>query len=104
MRTHLTEFPADFAVPAELLALVAAGKLVDTSWGDDCSPSFRPADCPDCSIRLWVDHPDPEQREHGTGSRFWIAFYDDENQWFDNPLETDDLAEVLAYLADHHGD
>jgi hypothetical protein len=57
------EFEKDYAVPREITDLVAQGKLIDTSWGNDAAPSFETLDS---NWRLWVDHPDPRMREMGS--------------------------------------
>ncbi len=103
------EFPSDFAVPAEIESLVHRGILSDASWHNDVCPSFEPMKLvpgragedrlsddvrvPDESVRIWVNHVDPEQREVG-GKRFVVCKSDEAN----GLLETDDLAELLAWV------
>jgi hypothetical protein len=49
----LKEFGEDFAVPSDMPA-----GFEDVSWHNDACPSFH---LRDGSLKLWVDHPDPEQ-------------------------------------------
>ena len=65
-RTWRSEHGEDYAVPKEIEALVASGWLTDESWHNDACPSFTryyPEIGEQTNIRLWVDHPDPGQRE-----------------------------------------
>jgi len=63
------EFPT-YPLPATVEEAVKAGLIEDTSWHNDVCPSFevygknRREAC-----RLWLDHPDPKQREFGEGSK-----------------------------------
>src|SRR5262245_56752308 len=100
-RTYKNQFDADYAVPTAIMRLVDTGQLTDMSWHDDVCPSFCPADVKDDSIRLWVDHPDPQQRELG-GKRYKIALYNEMGQSHGYALETDSLLALIRYLADHH--
>jgi phage FluMu gp28-like protein len=83
------EFGSEFAVPAEIENLFDTGILTDSSWHNDVCPSFSLAVCE--QVVLWVDHPDPAQREM-QGTRYLIVGNDD------RMLATDDLAEVLNAL------
>jgi hypothetical protein len=55
----------------------------------------------DGSLKLWVDHPDPEQREI-RGSRFLLVTCDPDGDPHDGPalLETDSWAEMKAAIAE----
>lgn len=92
------EFGAAYAVPDEIRALANAGKLEDISWHNDVCPSFSVADG---SVKLWVDHPEREQRECTPVNRFTVCLYDEGGDWLTDALRTDDVGEVIAYLADH---
>ena len=80
-----TEFGGGYAVPPEI---TAAG-LVDCSWHNDVCPSFCLPEQADHegAVRLWVDHPDPDQRERGSDApRYLVSdgaggdeFYEGEN-------------------------
>ena len=86
------EFGAEYAVPQCILDAHAEGKLVDASWHNDVSPSFARTEC--CSTRLWVEHPDPAQREYGEEwKRFNVSTGYGESLW-----EGEDAAEGIAVL------
>ena len=95
----------DYPVPAEIDGLALSGVVVDTSWGNDICPSFEMYRHGH-GIRIWVDHPDPDQREMKTPTRFTISpLVRDavENVWMmPDPtptlLATDSVAEVLSLV------
>ncbi len=100
MRNYQNQFPADFAPPAELLAALAAGGWVDTSWGNDVSPSF----CSPCGrFKLWIDHMDLDQREMG-GKRFTVYKTDSLDQCPTDPdypwkvYATDSVERIIAHV------
>lgn len=101
MTTWIEEFGADYAVPPEVLALVAQGVLFDQSWHNDVSPSFSHRDAePDADhdLRLWVEHPQRNMREmRGSDwARFVVSDLDGTpTHWF----ETDDITTALDALA-----
>ena len=95
-RTWLNEFGPDYAIPVEILNLVRAGKLADQSWHNDACPSFAIAE----GVTLWVAHPAPDSRA-GQAKRFGVALYDEDGAHLSDAIETDDLKELLHYLADH---
>jgi hypothetical protein len=70
-RTCQNQFP-DLDVPRDILELVEAGVLEDTSWHNDVCASFESFRGEEPGIRLWVDHSDPAQRELDRGYRFTI--------------------------------
>lgn len=84
------EFPADYAVPAEVEALVALGEADDCSWHNDSCPSFGRCDG-DGGVRLWVDHPDSAMRDRGPGTRYFVLV-EPSNEV---PIETDDVGEAI---------
>jgi hypothetical protein len=95
------EFPDFGDLPKPIAALVAAGKLVDISWGNDACPSFiRAEDDPKVEAQgctygipvLWVDYADPSEREMQDGNRFFVQVGNDIT------IETDDAAEALRGL------
>ena len=89
MRTWLNQFGADYAVPAEV-----TGMLADVSWGNDMCPSFcwREDTQTEPGAVLWVDHPEPAQREVEGYCRFVITKNGE-------PIcSTDDLAEALQCM------
>lgn len=94
--TWRDEFPADFAVP-DLIA--GDDRLEDVSWHNDVCPSFilKGYDTSDGAlpdIRLWVNHPDREQREFVDQPRLWVT--DGERAFFCESDNDDDAAAAVA--------
>lgn len=58
------DFP-EHAVPRRILNLVDSGLLEDVTQPEDPAPSFVAKTLKGAWIRLWVEHPDPEQRRAG---------------------------------------
>lgn len=71
---YQSEFPSDFTVPA---FLVESKDWIDISWHNDVCPSFQPASDSETepTLRIWVNHPEPEQRECG-GEQFLVEVFD----------------------------
>jgi hypothetical protein len=95
-KNHLweQEFGAEYAIPQEILDLHAADKLFDYSWHNDIRPSFG-RNNEKGEVRLWVDHPDPKEREVGPdGKRFSVVFYPDEGG-ADTAIDTDRVIEAI---------
>jgi hypothetical protein len=90
-RTFRTEFH-EYPPPAEIIALVKAGKLIDFSWHNDTAPCFHVT--ADASVRLWTLSPENE--------RYAVDLCDADGDHLCDVLETTSLAEVLRYLAEHH--
>lgn len=86
--SYSTEFPQEYAVPADLLALLADEGWEDNSWGNDACPSFIKGDrC------LWIQPEKREDREFPDCDRFSLeTFIDDANEdqvlWSTEELET----------------
>ena len=79
-----------------IASLPALWDWEDVSWHNDTCPSFRKGD-----LLVWVDWPDPREREDFDGRRFILCRLDADGCLpVDNAtiLETDDWAEVLALL------
>jgi hypothetical protein len=105
--SYATEFPAEATPPAEILALVAAGIIIDQSWGNDVCPHFEAelrlevtpgeADKP-TTLQLWSDYPENERREYPDIGRFRLLIHTDDN----NPegdveiLFTDDVNKAVS--------
>ncbi len=103
-----SEFGEEYAVPEEI-----SKALYDASWHNDSAPSFWRKDDPasatphtETSLTaefptyiMWVEHPDPAQREMG-GKRFGVAKYIDRGDAYDieTIIETDDAAEALKSI------
>lgn len=103
-----SEFGEEYAVPEEI-----SKALYDASWHNDSAPSFWRKDDPasatphtETSLTaefptyiLWVEHPDPAQREMG-GKRFGVAKYTENGEQRDveTIIETDDAEEALKVL------
>jgi hypothetical protein len=66
------------------------------SWKNDAAPSFGVYDeDTDVAVRLWVDHPDPEQRENW-GPRFAVTVtLADGSVADEETVETDDVNEAI---------
>src|SRR5690349_2766162 len=68
------EFGAGYAVPA---SIGGHPGLADVSWHNDASPSFcllgDASDEGGIPRRLWVEHPDPAQREWPAAARFTVT-------------------------------
>lgn len=69
------EHGEDYQDPKEVVLA-----LRDVSWHNDVCPSFGPVPelvdpCGDVhDLRLWVDHPDPDQRESSAGHRYAVNY------------------------------
>lgn len=86
------EFGDGYAVPDE----VGAAGLVDISWHNDAAPSFVTLEYPDTRpARLWVDHPDPAQREVETAAGRFAVTVDDTDEVH---YEGNDVAEAIRVL------
>jgi len=88
--TYRTEFPDfDDDGAAKIDSLIATGAWEDTSWGVEDCPQIT------CDVFvLFVDYADVERREWPDMKRFIIQ---DEGCAV---LETDDWADVLAFIDD----
>ena len=87
---------SEFDVPAQF----DSPMFFDCSWGNDCCPSFVIKDSmigEECSIKIWVDHVDPEERESGSPKRYSIAR---ETPFFESQtlLQTDDMKEIFSWI------
>lgn len=115
IRSWRTEFTADHAVPPEIANLVANGILTDTSWKNDSCPSFgfkgydlqedqmrniKSGDVTEARYRLWVEHPDQDQRCSIASSRFALTTEDDESQYLDTLLDTESVDEAVNEVLD----
>jgi hypothetical protein len=94
------EFGESWDVPSEI-----TDRLMDISWHNDTMPSFAflTWEVPEGHYcwKVWVDHPDREQREHMSGCRFIVEEYCPDGSPGADVLETDDLAELLAWIDAH---
>lgn len=88
----LDEFGPAYAVPREVLE---TPDVFDCSWHNDVCPSFCLPGCdgvePNPDVRLWVDHPDPEQREFGD-HRYVVSTSETNEEHYHG----DDLVAALA--------
>jgi hypothetical protein len=93
---HEYEHGSGFQVPSEV---TNDPDLIDISWHNDVCPSFAcKADDPDEPIRLWVNHPDPEQREYDRAERFLVTDAESELLY-----EGEDIRAALQALKDAVG-
>lgn len=87
-RTWITEFGADYAIPEEIEQLVTDGLACDSSWHNDAMPSFEyihefktdinyAHKLEDLTLRMFVDHEQPEQRERPEEQRYYIYIAQD---------------------------
>lgn len=70
---------------------------VDTSWVNDCCPSFEVLGK---LVRVWIDYPDPNNRKFPTDGRFMVTAMNGDqlrNLTLANP--TNDWSAILEYLA-----
>ncbi|WP_147707823.1 hypothetical protein [Microvirga massiliensis] len=81
-------FGEAYAIPDD----VPAG-FDDISWHNDTCPSFLNASC---SLRLFIDHPERDERELPEFKRFLLMMVDEAGQPVDGGvlLETDDWNEM----------
>ena len=86
------EFGLEAGVPA-----VVAEAMNDDSWHNDICPKFRSKLRE--GIVLWVDFPDPADREMG-GSRYSVCLWDEEVPTGKTVLNTEDLSEALAKVTE----
>ncbi len=110
------EHGPDYAVP---YAITQFEGLTDNSWHNDACPKFDVpvTNDPYCEllITLWVEHPDPEQRESGSeSSRFIVAIdaWDTDtatklhdkgfaiSSYGENSYETDDADKAVSTVLD----
>lgn len=95
------EFPS-FDDLSPLLAKLPVA-FVDCSWHNDAGPRFEfPADSNQYpKLVLWVDHPDPSQREWENG-RFALHFWRNEDDYGNGETEvlatTDDIEDVARAI------
>jgi hypothetical protein len=102
------QFGEGYAIPEPITQAVEAGLLIDESWHNDMCPSFsnKPTATDKCQIRIWVEHPDPSQREHVSPKdgptkpveRFSVLTYDLQGNYDRTIIQTDDLAEALKAI------
>lgn len=91
-------FP-EFKVPAQVLGLVKAGILRDTTKCHDVSPNFDAVLADGTILTLWVEHPDPDKRI-GQDPRYGLTSKTHGDPMPQVIAETNSLAEVLRMLQD----
>lgn len=89
--TWVTEFGAQYAVPA---AILDEPGLADVSWHNDACPAFGKNEH-DYDYVIWVEHPDPAERELDDG-RFTVSTANGETVLFAG----DDVDAALAVYRD----
>lgn len=93
------EFGGAYQVPAEIEAAVSAGLLVDVSWHNDVCPCFVAGEEDNDGnfpVRLWVEHPDTNQREFQGPDRFLVDNCGESRGLETVELSTNDVNEALA--------
>ena len=90
---------SEYAVPDEIAKRQG---LTDVSWDTGFGPAFQNDDL---RLLIRVDHPDAEAREKTLGEgtiapkRFALMTLDDDLDYEELLLETDDLAEAVALIS-----
>lgn len=89
----MVEFGERYAVPD---AIANDPRLIDTSWHHDVCPSFtlQGHDADALDVRLWVDHPDSDERELD-GARLMVCD-NDGNRLFASEDDTDAPKAIAA--------
>lgn len=94
------EFP-DYPVD-QFPSPIPAG-WVDESWHNNVCPSFIATEADGRALTVWIDYPDPAQREFPDSRRFSVSVHDEDGDDCVNALESDDwdgfLADALALAA-----
>lgn len=94
-------------MPSPIDDLVRLGYIEDLSHHNDAAPSFgawragpkkRGSDDDDEEVRLWVEHPDPAQRETDGGDGFGRFNVIHPGNRYLAPVTTDDLGVALIWL------
>lgn len=92
------EHGSSYAVPERVLALVAEGRLYDDSWHNDVCPRFDTA-LRGRTLTLWIEHPDPNEREDGPETkRYLVQEFDEEDYFVEDIIATDNLNEALTKM------
>jgi hypothetical protein len=89
----VSEHGSDYQVPSEI---ANHPDLKDLSWKNDMSPRFTGERADGRKVEVWVEHPDPAQREMG-GKRFLMEFKDKDDNTF-KVMTTDDLGDALGMI------
>lgn len=85
------DFPAlDVALP---------DGFVDTSWKNDTMPSFSRELPNHQQLKLYIDYPNPADREEPQSKRFYLGVYEDGVEHVRDVASSDDYAEILQALA-----
>jgi hypothetical protein len=69
MAQWIKEHGAEYAVPAEIIALLNSGALTDESWHHDACPHFT---IETKNRGVWIEHPAPARRENSGWPRFLV--------------------------------
>lgn len=79
------------------LGIIPAGLgfPVDTSWHNDACPSFETEDG---RYRLWVDYPNPKDKEDPSLPRFGIQKQDENGDPLDYVFGAESLEDLKSFL------
>ena len=93
------EHGADYDVPDEIQRLADAGLATDASWHNDTSPHFEIPGRNGYTVGIWVDHPDPDQRELGGTKRFGVEVTNPSGSMKNDGFlfQTDDAQEAVRF-------
>lgn len=90
------DFP-DYEIEKAILSMVELGYVQDTSRRFDPAPSFSAPLTGKRWLRLWVEHPDYEQRRAGP-HRYRVEVTRSLRQEGRAWIETDELPEAISYM------
>ncbi len=95
----VSEHGRQFRVPMAILEHVRAGTLRDLSWHNDMCPSFGVTRADGTErANVWVDHPQPLERECAGSMRFCVSVYDESGDPLGGVYEGDDVEDALRAL------
>jgi hypothetical protein len=60
-------------IPKEIIALMRSGEAEDISWHNDTMPSVGKELSNGIIVKLWVDYPDPDDRESSNDMQFAVT-------------------------------
>lgn len=73
----ISEFGRDYRVPKTLDTMVDRGELEELSWHNDVAPSYGIQTNLGFEVRIWANHPDPQERETGPRTPRFVVNVDD---------------------------
>lgn len=101
--TWLSEFGKEYEVPNPIKAMCLFKVADDYSWHNDMCPSFGKtldAEGSGDDIRIWVEHPQIDMREHQDSKRFIVSVNETKNVTLCKSFETDEVNEAIKHYLD----